>query len=72
MSLLRRGVGSNGSKQGFVLGLILLGGFECGLAVFVAEIGIGSVAKKQRDGFNVVGGEERRLAVVVAGVDVGS
>ena len=72
MSLLRRGAGSNGSEQGFVLGLILLGGFECGLAVFVAEIGIGSVAKEQRDGFNVVGGEERRLAVVVAGVDVGS
>ena len=53
-----------------MLGLIILGGFECGLAVFVAEIGIGSVAKEQRDGFNVVGGEERRLAVVVAGVDV--
>ena len=55
-----------------MLGLILLAGFECGLAVFVAEVGIGSVAKEQRDGFNVVGGEERRLAVVVPGVDVGA
>ena len=55
-----------------MLGLILLGGFECGLAVFVAEIGIRSVAKEQRDGFNVVGGEERRLSVLVAGVDVGT
>jgi hypothetical protein len=70
MSLLRRGAGSNGSEQGFVLGLILLGGFECGLAFVVEAIGIGSVAKEQRDGFNVVRGEERRLAVVVAGVDV--
>ena len=33
-----------------MLGMILLGGFECGLAVFVAEIGIGSVAEEQRDG----------------------
>jgi hypothetical protein len=72
MSLLRRGAGSHGREQGFVLGLILLGGFECCLAVFVAEIGIGSLAKEQQDGFNVVGGEERRLAVVVAGVDVGA
>src|SRR5438270_3789527 len=46
VSLLRRGAGSNGREQGFVLGLILLGGFECGLAFVVAEIGIGSMAKK--------------------------
>jgi hypothetical protein len=72
MSLLRRGAGSNGSEQGFVPGLILLAGFERGPAVLVAEIGIGSVAKEQQDGFNVVGGEERRLADVVADVDVGA
>ena len=52
--------------------LILLAGFERGPAVSVAEVGIGSVAKEQRDGFDVVDGEERRFSVVIAGVDVGA